>query len=594
MIREEFGGKHMRKINYQTKFLLYHAAILIFIIVGVVGYFYYLISNEYKENDKKDFQVIAEKTAEQIDSLFYEMDFVALQIAANPSIVNVFQKIPETAEGHYFRIHPSINIEVKNLLESYNFKNDSFSRICLYNDYKDFVCTSNRAITEYGISNFFFTDSFNSIQKYFSDSNNYIYYKYPETDVLSENDNVNQDYFSVVREIKDYYSNSLQCGYVEVQESTDRIFGILDSLGTDIYVEIRDENGNIFYQKPDQHLTEEKNVYKTEVKIDNTPFVACFTKKIIEYDLFSIVLCLVVLLLIIVAIILEKNLISYLTKPLLELNRSIETVTMDNLHVDIVDENSMDILLNLEKSFNAMLEKLNDSMQKVIISHTNEVKAQFFALQSQINPHFIHNMLAIISIESQMDGNRKIPYICQNLGNMLRYNSQMGDGYSTIEQECESAENYMKLMKIRYEDLFRYDIEIKDNTELVRIPKLILQPLCENCFQHGLKNVEPEWVINVVTWSEDGRWFLKVSDNGSGFTEEFLEKFKSGKEKMDNSNVKSVLENIEIGGLCLANIYIRLKIAYEESMTFELFNDKRGAIVMIGGEIRDSSSCCRR
>lgn len=594
MIREEFGGNYMRKINYQTKFLLYHAAILIFIIVGVVGYFYYLISNEYKENDKKDFQVIAEKTAEQIDSLFYEMDFVALQIAANPSIVNVFQKIPKTIGGNYFRLHPSINVEVKNLLESYNFKKDSFSRICLYNDYKDFVCTSNRAITEYGISNFFSTVSYKSIKDYFSNSNNFIYYKYPEKDVLSEKEGLKQDYFSVVREIKDYYSNSLQCGYVEVQESTDRISEILDSLGTDIYVEICDEKGNIFYQMPNRNLTEEKNLYKAEVKIDGKPFVVFFAKKTVEYDLFSIVLCFLVLLLIMVAIILEKKLIGYLTKPLLELNRSIEAVTMDNLHVDIVDEDSMDLLLNLEKSFNAMLEKLNDSMQKVIISHTNEVKAQFFALQSQINPHFIHNMLAIISIESQMDGNKKIPYICQNLGNIFRYNSQMGDGYSTIEQECQAAENYMKLMKIRYEDLFQYDIKIKDKTESVKIPKLILQPLCENCFQHGLKNVEPKWEINIEAWRENNRWLLKVSDNGTGFGKEFLEKFNSEKEKMDNSNVKSVLEHIEIGGLCLPNIYIRMRIAYKESMIFELFNDKGGAVVIIGGEIRDPSSYCGR
>ena len=84
---------YIRKINYQAKFLLYHAAILIFIMVGVVGYFYYLISNEYEENDKKDFQVISEKTTEQLDSLFYEMDLVALQIVTNPPIIDVFQKI---------------------------------------------------------------------------------------------------------------------------------------------------------------------------------------------------------------------------------------------------------------------------------------------------------------------------------------------------------------------------------------------------------------------------------------------------------------------------------------------------------------------
>lgn len=584
----------MKKINYQTKFLLYHAAILVLIIIGVVGYFYYLISREYKENDRKDFQVIAEKTAEQINSLFYEMDLIALQIAANPSVVNVFQKIPETAEANYFRIYPAVNAEVKNLLESYNFKNNSFSRICLYNDNQDFVCTSNRAITEHGISAFFAANSFYSVQNYFSDANHYIYYKYPETDVLSEGSKTKQTYFSVVREIKDYYSNSLQCGYVEVQESTDRFLNILDNLGTDIYAEIRDKKGNIFYQMPDRPAVFSKTVYTAEVQINNTPFVAYFIKTPVEYELFSIILFLAVVILILMAIILEKKLIHYLTKPLLELNRSIESVTMENLHIDIVHEDSMDILLNLEKSFNTMLEKLNDSMQRAIIADTNEVKAQFFALQSQINPHFIHNMLAIISIESQMDGNQKIPSICQNLGNILRYNAHMGDGYSTIEQECEAAENYMKLMKIRYEDLFSYDIEIKAHTGNVRIPKLILQPLCENCFQHGLKNVEPEWLIRVTAWREGERWFLKVEDNGSGFTEEFLEQFKNEKEKMNHSNVKRVLDNIEIGGLCLPNIYIRLKIAYEDAMTFEVSNANRGAVVIIGGIIHDSSADCRR
>lgn len=586
----------MNKIKYQTKFFLYHTAVLISIILGIVGCFYYLLSNEIQEKDQKDFKVITEKTADQVDSLFYEMDLVALQIAANPSVVNVFQGISES-EDNYFTTHPIIKTEVKSLLESYNFKNDSFARICLYNDYGDFVCTSNRAVTEKGILQFFELESFRKTQKYFEEPGNYIYYKFPEKDTLSAETNMQKDYFSVVREIKDYYSNSSQCGYIEVQDSTEWLHDIFGDFGQDMYVSIYDEKGDIFFQTSKEHL-KTKDIYESEIKLKNAPYTVNFKKNPVEYQKavkqFVLLLVLALILLIFVAIVLEKKLIYYLTKPLLELNRSMEAVTMDNLHVDIVDEGSIDVLLKLETTFNAMLAKLNESMQMQIIAQTNEIKAQFFALQSQLNPHFIHNMLAIISMESQMDGNNKIPYICQNLGKILRYNAQMEDGYSTVEQECCSADNYMKLMKVRYEELFRYEIEIKDSINNIRIPKLILQPLCENCFQHGLKNVEPEWIIKVIAWRDGDRWFLKVTDNGSGFTKDFLEKFEKEKERINKTDVKNVLESMKIGGLCLSNIYIRMKIEYGESMTFELMNENGGAVVLLGGDIFDTSSGCRR
>lgn len=144
-----------------------------------------------------------------------------------------------------------------------------------------------------------------------------------------------------------------------------------------------------------------------------------------------------------------------------------------------------------------------------MLAKVNEIKSQFLALQSQMNPHFLHNMLAIIAMEAQSDSESKIPSICQKLGEMLRYTSHMGNGYSTMEEEFRIAEDYLELMKIRYEDMFEYQIQMAEEIGEIHIPKLILQPICENSFQHGLKYVETPWKIFVKSWKEGNRWFWR-------------------------------------------------------------------------------------
>lgn len=585
-------------LKYQTKFFLYHTVIMMLIILGLVGYFYRIVVGEMKEKEEQDFRIISEKTATQLDILFYDMDRAALQIAANPDIVRVFQSLPAQPDENYFTSHPITTGEVKKLLESYNFKNDGHSRICLYNRHNDWVCTSNRAVTEKGVRQFFYGKAFGDVQDYFQEADRFVFYREPGTDVLASGEAQRTDYLAVVREIKDYYSNSSRCGYVEVQESTEKLDGILADFGPGIQAEILNQEGQSIYRAAGDMDLDGKDIYRMEVPLENAPYTVKLYKNPIEFNhamnQFYVVLAATVGIIMLAAVMLEQILVKHLSKPLVNLNLSLKSITMDNLHVAIADEDSADIVLRLEDSFNSMLKKLNDSMQNQITAKTNEVKSHFFALQSQMNPHFLHNMLAIISMESQMDGNEKVPDICRKLGEILRYNTQMGDGFSTIEKECAIAEDYMLLMKVRYEDLFEFQIQAEEDAGYICIPKLIVQPLCENCFQHGLKNVNPVWKISIHAWTEDDKWYITVKDNGSGFTDEFLERFRRQKEDLDRSDVTAILENIAIGGLCLPNIYTRMKIIYGESFVFQLYNREKGAVVLLGGEINDKSTYCGR
>lgn len=585
----------MKKLKYQTKFVLYHTCVMLIIILGLVSYFYRKVVREMKEKDLGDFQIITEKTVTQLESLYYNMDRTALQIAANPEIVMQFKKLPQDTSNNYFHEHPVETGDVRKFLESYNFKNDAHARICLYNEHNDFVCTSNRAVTWTGMELFVKNENIEKLQTYFQEDGRYVYYKEPQQDVLACSRSQQEEYFGVVRQIKDYYQKTQNWGYVEVQEAVQKLEEIVANMGEGSWSEMLDENGNVIFSYGKRPEGKQSTAfYEISVALRNAPYMVKFYKEPVAFkkalNQFYLVLVMAVVMVLIVAFVLERMLAKHLSKPLVELNRSVKTITMDNLHVDVVDKDSEDIVIQLVDSFNTMMDQLNKSMKNQIEAKENEAKSHFFALQSQMNPHFLHNILAIISMESQLDGNTKIPDICQKLGTMLRYISQMGDGYSTIERECNHAEDYMLLMKVRYENLFQYEIELEEGMKNIQIPKLILQPVCENSFQHGFKNTPPIWKISIHGWMENNMWFVKIEDNGSGFTEEFIKEFEEAQEPVDLENVKCVLKSGKIGGLCIPNIYARMKLFYGESYICKFYNGAHGAVVLYGGKINDSCS----
>ncbi len=588
----------MKKLKYQTKFLLYHTGIMVLLIIGISGWFYRTVINEMHSRERSDFRIIAEKTASQLDNLYYEMDRTALQIAANPNIVGIFQALPVNSSGNYFTEHPLEKNDIKKLLESYNFKSNGHARICLYNRYDDFVCTANRAVTDEGIIRFFESGDYLKVKEYFSQADRYIYYRQPTPDILAYGEQEEPAYFSVVREIKDYYSESTRWGYIEVQESTEKIDSIFSDLGEGVRIEVVNADGEKFYEILSGEIEwKNSDLNKESIQLENAPYQVIFYKNPAEFrqslKQFYLAFAVVTAIVFGMAVLLERILIRHLSKPLINLNRSLKSVTVDNLHVDIAEKDSDDIVIRLEDSFNTMLEKLNDSMKKQVLAKTNEVKSHYFALQSQMNPHFIHNILAIVSMESQLDGNEKIPDICRRLGKILRYNSEMGDGYSTVGMECEIASDYMELMKVRYEDAFEFSVDIEPSTVELAIPKLVVQPLCENCFQHGLKYVDHVWKIQIHAWIEGKNWFLSVRDNGNGFSEEFLHEFEKKKATLYDKDVKDILENISIGGLCIPNIYTRMRIEYGDGFCFKMYNDN-GAVVLLGGGINDKGADCGR
>jgi two-component system sensor histidine kinase YesM len=127
------------------------------------------------------------------------------------------------------------------------------------------------------------------------------------------------------------------------------------------------------------------------------------------------------------------------------------------------------------------------------------------------------------------------------------------------------VKSYLQLQKQRFDDQFQFQLVIDKEAEGILVPKMILQPIVENCFKHGFdQHTDKQSIIISAAVHENGMLQIRVKDNGSGVTEEQLHLIRqglySGTEKSSES----------IG---LKNIYDRLVIYYRNQANFIIFKN---------------------
>lgn len=599
----------MNKHKFTTKLICYNLLLFSVILLAVVGVFYFWVVRDSKNRARDDFAAMAQRTAGQFDNLVYNMDKMALQIAANPNIVAWFGAIPEGTQGRYFIENPLTANRIVQLLNSYNFKRDGNTRICLYNDNGDFVYSATVMTTLGGINAFLEGPEFAGIQTHFMGDNAFSMLREPGRDILNSSELPSPDYFSIVRQIKDYYYNTQKNGYVEVQQSVERMDEIFDGLGTGCYAAVYSADGRMVYQcpalaeqeklsaemvqmTPSQHplgVSRDGNNYIARYQTQDAPLDILFYMEtgavLAPLNSFLILLVAVLCIVFAVAVISERALVTQLSRPLTELSRSVQDISIDNLHLELKDTAGSDELEALNSAFNKVLRHLEQAIQQRVLSQTNELKAHLFALQAQMNPHFLYNTLAIINMEAEIHHNEKTVQICQALSKMLKYSTSMDHGMATLHDEMDHAGNYLALMKQRYEDSFEYSLQIDPALVQQRVCKLMVQPICENCFKHAFSQVEGVWRIAVRAFAQGGNWFVTVEDNGCGVSEEFLQKFEGFKENLSLESMQTQLHSTTPGGLSLSNTCMRLYLLYKDDFVFEIENNGHGTTVTIGGKL---------
>lgn len=263
------------------------------------------------------------------------------------------------------------------------------------------------------------------------------------------------------------------------------------------------------------------------------------------------------------------------TKPLYELENKFKDVAKGDYKSKIHINGSSEIV-HLAKSFNYMTNEIEKHIDKTYIAEINEKNAKLIALEAQINPHFLYNVLQVISAEAISNDQYKIYEMVSSLALMLRYTIKNNDTVS-VSEELDHVRQYMIMQKYRFGSNLEYTISIDKLTkkDVINIPKLSIQTIVENCIEHGMKSIEYTLMININIYSENCYTFIEIMDNGNGIPEYKLQKLQ---ELFNNWNSNIISERKHIG---ILNLYSRLRLLYEDRGCYTIINIKPSGTLSI-------------
>ena len=231
----------------------------------------------------------------------------------------------------------------------------------------------------------------------------------------------------------------------------------------------------------------------------------------------------------------------------------IDQVKEGNLNVSVALD-SKDELGQIASNFNDMTGKVRNLIAEVSEAKDKQKDAEIRALEAQINPHFLYNTLDSINwmaIEKEEYG---ISRMLRNLGVILRYSVNRSNQMVSVTEVADWLEKYISLQQMRFNQSFRFELNVAEAAGSVRIYKLLLQPFVENAVIHGFKGMEKGGVLRVdIFLSDTGeRLNIIIEDNGKGMPREMAESF----------NVREQAVRDEGGSIGLHNAFARMDMYY--------------------------------
>ncbi|CAM4350778.1 sensor histidine kinase YesM [Paenibacillus endophyticus] len=248
-----------------------------------------------------------------------------------------------------------------------------------------------------------------------------------------------------------------------------------------------------------------------------------------------------------------------MTRRLTELSMKMKRVHKDNFESFVVVKGK-DEVAQLGEMFNMMVRRLGQLISEVYQSEidrkeqayrTKEV--ELYALQTQINPHFLFNVLNMIRGKLLIIGERDTAKVVGLLAKSFRMMLKNGGQMIKLADETEFVDNYLQIQQYRFGHKFTYTIDIPPEYHALLIPKLIIQPLVENAISHGVE-LNPEQSRIWITGEKSGECLqLAIGDDGLGMSEDRLA------EIMNWLDEDSLATDRNIG---IRNVHARLKYLY--------------------------------
>jgi len=198
-------------------------------------------------------------------------------------------------------------------------------------------------------------------------------------------------------------------------------------------------------------------------------------------------------------------------------------------------------LCNLEKKRRISLELKEEKIKRLLLeSRLKEI--QIKALESQIQPHFLFNILNTISMLSLLEKAEKTHKMVNMLGKLLHYVLSNNERFVPLSEELELVRTYLEIQCMRFGERLKYSIDVEESLLDVKIPFMTLQPLVENSVIHGIEPKKEGGYIEIRGFKRDRKIILEIIDNGMGIPSRKLSAINKGDE---NSIIGIGIQNIK-------------------------------------------------
>lgn len=237
-----------------------------------------------------------------------------------------------------------------------------------------------------------------------------------------------------------------------------------------------------------------------------------------------------------------------IVRPIDKLTSDMLKIKDGNLNVHC-EMNSTDEVGLLAAGFNTMVSRINSLLRRVEHEQKRRREYELALIQAQIKPHFLYNSLDAIYVLSQMGRTKEAQKTTKALADFYRVALSGGQETITIREEIKNVKDYLSIQKIRYSDVFDYDIKVDEEIMDCQILKLTIQPLVENAIYHGLKTKESMGTIKISGCRVGTNVVLKVTDDGVGISPERLEEVLTqadGRNQQASFGIRSVNQRLKL------------------------------------------------
>ncbi|BBH18853.1 two-component sensor histidine kinase [Paenibacillus baekrokdamisoli] len=224
----------------------------------------------------------------------------------------------------------------------------------------------------------------------------------------------------------------------------------------------------------------------------------------------------------------------------------------------------------IHNRFERTVQNLKTLIDELYVQKIRLQQSELKQLQMQITPHFLYNSFFILHRLIKNDENETAELVSKNLGDYFQYITRNGLEEVPLEEEVNHVRSYVEIQNIRFSNRIIVEFEpLPERFRDLMIPRLILQPLVENAYEHGLSDIVTEGRLKVGFTAEENKLFFSVEDNGSGLTEERMA-----------GMIRKLSFEYEGETTGLINIQRRLKLRYGERGGLEIMHGASGGLLV--------------